>query len=152
MTASDSSIEAKGKVTVVSPAVDPNSTTVEVWVQAANLGERLRPGGTVKVFISAGTVAGALLVPVQALLPGAEGGTSVMIVAGDSIAHERKVQVGVREGDRAQIIGDIKPGEKVVIGGGVGLQDGAKVAVGKPEAEGAEGSTGPKDAKADKHE
>ncbi|MDQ6676562.1 MAG: efflux RND transporter periplasmic adaptor subunit, partial [Acidobacteriota bacterium] len=33
-----------GKVTVVSPAVDPSTTTVEVWVQAANPGERLRPG------------------------------------------------------------------------------------------------------------
>ena len=34
----DSSVEVDGKVTVVSPAVDPQSTTVEVWVQAAEPG------------------------------------------------------------------------------------------------------------------
>ena len=38
----------KGKVTVVSPALDPNSTTVEVWVQAANPGGRLRPGASAR--------------------------------------------------------------------------------------------------------
>ena len=36
--------EAAGTVTVVSPALDPQGTTVEVWVQAANPGEKLRPG------------------------------------------------------------------------------------------------------------
>ena len=34
----------KGKVTLVSPAVDPNSTTVEVWVQAPNPKESLQAG------------------------------------------------------------------------------------------------------------
>ena len=45
--------EAAGNVTVVSPALDPQGTTVEVWVQAANPGEKLRPGGTVRVTINA---------------------------------------------------------------------------------------------------
>ena len=44
-------VEAAGKVTIVSPAVDPQGTTLEVWVQAANPGEKLRPGGTVHVTI-----------------------------------------------------------------------------------------------------
>ncbi|MGH9569107.1 MAG: HlyD family secretion protein, partial [Candidatus Angelobacter sp.] len=35
-----------GTVTVVSPALDPNSTTVEIWVQAANPDQQLRPGVT----------------------------------------------------------------------------------------------------------
>ena len=29
-------VEVEGKVTLVSPALDPNSTTVEVWVEAPN--------------------------------------------------------------------------------------------------------------------
>ncbi len=45
--------ETPGKVTVVSPAVDPNTTTVQVWVQAANPGERLKPGSAVHVSITA---------------------------------------------------------------------------------------------------
>ena len=35
----------QGKVTLVSPALDPNSTTVEVWVQAPNPKGQLKPGG-----------------------------------------------------------------------------------------------------------
>ena len=39
----------EGKITVVSPALDPNSTTVEVWVQIKNPDQRLKPGTSVQV-------------------------------------------------------------------------------------------------------
>src|SRR5579872_6796487 len=44
ITPADGSEAVPGKVIVVSPAVDANTTTVQVWVQAVNPGERLRPG------------------------------------------------------------------------------------------------------------
>ena len=44
-----------GKVTLVSPALDAASTTVEVWVQAANA-DRLKPGASVRVELVAKTV------------------------------------------------------------------------------------------------
>ena len=69
-----------GKVTVVSPAVDPNTTTVEVWVQAENPGERLRPGGTVRVAIIAETIQNTMVVPAAALLNSDEGGQQVMVI------------------------------------------------------------------------
>src|SRR5215469_629976 len=53
----------KGKVTVISPALDPNSTTVEVWVQAANSKQRLRPGTSVHLSMLAKTLKDALVVP-----------------------------------------------------------------------------------------
>jgi HlyD family secretion protein len=123
----DSSNEVVGKVTVVSPAVDPQSTTVEIWVQATNPGERLRPGGTVHVTIRAETIPDSNVVPVAALLPSAEGGTTVMVVGADNVAHQRKVEVGVRTAEVAQLVSGVKPGDQVVISGGVGLEDGAKV-------------------------
>ena len=123
----DSSVEVDGKVTVVSPAVDPQSTTVEVWVQAANPGERLRPGSTVRVTIMAGAVPDAVVVPLEALLPGQAGGSAVTVVGADSIAHEHKVETGVRGPDKVQILSGVAAGERVVTVGGVGLQDGAKV-------------------------
>ena len=56
-----------------------------------------------------------------------------MIVAGkDSVAHEKKVQVGIREPDKVQILSGVAPGDQVVTVGGVGLQDGTKVQVEKP--------------------
>jgi len=132
VTQTDSSQEVSGKVIVVSPAVDPNTTTVQVWIQMANPGEKLKPGATVHASIVAETLTNVVVVPAAALLPSAEGDTVAMVVGADSMAHERKVEVGVREGDKAQILSGVKPGEKVVIAGGVGLEDGAKVRVEKP--------------------
>jgi HlyD family secretion protein len=124
-----------GKVTVVSPAVDPSTTTVEVWVQASNVGEKLKPGVTVKVLIDAGEVHNAIVVPATALLNSDEGGEKIMVAGVDSLAHERKVEVGVRAGDVAQILSGVKPGEQVITQGALGLDDKAKIEIAKPGAD-----------------
>jgi len=118
-----------GKVTVVSPAMDPNSTTAEVWVKANNPGEHLRPGETVHVSIVAETIENAIVVPSAAIVPSQDGSASVMTVGSDSIAHERKVKIGIRKSDVAQILEGVNPGEKVIVVGALGLQDTAKVRI-----------------------
>src|ERR1041385_3591709 len=57
-----------GKVSLISPALDPGSTTVEVWVQASNPDQQLRPGATARGRITAQPVPDALVVPASALL------------------------------------------------------------------------------------
>ncbi len=131
VTASGSAEGAPGKLIVVSPAVDPNSTTVQVWVEMANPGERLKPGTTVHVSIVAATIKEAVVVPGAALLPAADGGTQVMVVGVDAAAHARKIETGVRDGELVEVVKGLKPGEQVVTVGGLGLQDGAKVRVEK---------------------
>jgi len=127
ITQTDAQLQTAGKVTIVSPAVDPNSTTVEVWVEARNSGERLKPGATVRVDIHAERIKDAIVIPAGALLPSAEGGVQVLVVGSDSKVHEKKIEVGVREPDKVQILKGLSVGEKVVTVGGVGLEDGAKV-------------------------
>lgn len=121
--------DVTGKVTVVSPAVDPSSTTVEVWVQAPNPGERLKPGVTVNVAINAALIKDALVVPSSAILSLEEGGEKVMVVGSDSLAHEKKIKVGVKEGDKVQLLEGVNEGDKVITSGGLGLEDKAKVKV-----------------------
>lgn len=124
-----------GKVTVVSPAVDANTTTVQIWVQAVNTGERLKPGGAVRLSIKAETLQNAILVPASAILSSPEGGGDMVVVVGaDSLAHQRKVVVGVRQGDNVQIASGINEGEQVITQGGLGLDDNAKVIVRKAGA------------------
>lgn len=124
------------KVTVVSPALDPNSTTVEVWVQAANPGDRLRPGATVQVAITAEHIPDALLVPAGALLPAAESGRNmVMVVGADESAHQTPVTVGVRQEKQVQILSGLQPGQQVITQGAYGLPDGTKVQVDNQPAE-----------------
>jgi multidrug efflux pump subunit AcrA (membrane-fusion protein) len=119
--------EAKGKVTVISPAINANSTTVEVWVEAANPQALLKPGGTVRVEIEAETVPDAVVVPLSALINTKEGELVVLVAGDDSAAHEHKVETGIRTEDKVQIVKGLKAGEKVIVTGGVGLEDGAKI-------------------------
>ena len=114
---------------MVSPATDPNSTTVQVWMQIDNPGERLKPGTRVHAAIATEVYKAATVVPVAAILPGEEGGTAVLTVSSDSVAHKRTVTLGVREGSQVQILSGVNPGEEVVIVGGMGVDDKAKVKV-----------------------
>jgi len=132
VTVSGGSREAHGKVTVVSPATDPGSTTVQVWVRVDNPGGLLKPGTAVVASIVAATIRDAAVVPVAALLPGAEGGVALMTVGADSKARRKAVKTGVRDGDNVQILEGVSAGEQVVVVGGVGLEDGAKVRIEKP--------------------
>ncbi|MEO8255820.1 MAG: efflux RND transporter periplasmic adaptor subunit [Acidobacteriota bacterium] len=138
LTPVDGSAAVAGTVTIVSPAIDPNSTTVQVWVQAANPGARLRVGASVHAAIVAATIEGATVVPKAAILPAEEGGSMVITVDETATANHARVQTGVREGDLVQVLMElqpdatiegVQPGERVVIVGGLGLEDGAKVRV-----------------------
>jgi HlyD family secretion protein len=106
--------DIKGKVTMVSPAVDPNSTTVEVWVQAANPKGSLRPGSSVKVAMVAETVPQAVVIPAAALLTAPDGVTSVITLDSDNIPHKSKVKVGIRDGQSVQVTEGLQGGERLV--------------------------------------
>ena len=124
-----------GKVTVVSPALDIGSTTVEVWVQAKNPGEHLKPGTSAQVSMIARSVADALAVPAAALLTAPDGTTSVMVAgrceksrnANDQCAHQKAVKAGIREADRVQIVEGLQAGDRVVATGAYGLPDNSKI-------------------------
>ncbi len=104
-------------VSMVSPALDPNSTTVEVWAEAANPGDRLKPGSSVRVGFVARTVKDALMVPAAALLTAADGTTSVIVVGADAKPQQKTVKVGIRQDGNLQIIGGLQEGERVVTQG-----------------------------------
>ena len=141
----------EGKVTLVSPALDPGSTTIEVWVEAKKANPNLRPGITVQVAMVAKTVKEAVVVPAAAVYKNPEGNGNYVLVAGaDEKAHVKPVQVGIRNGEDAQIASGINPGDPVITSGGYAVPDGTKIKVEKPEApEKAEGDKAGAD-KADK--
>jgi multidrug efflux pump subunit AcrA (membrane-fusion protein) len=135
----------EGKVILVSPALDPNSTTVEVWVQAKNPKQTLKPGSSVRLSMVAAEVPDALVVPAPALLTGADGATTVMVIGDDQHAHQQAVKVGIRQDDKVQITEGLKEGQRVVTEGAYGLPDNANVAIEEPaqaEKEGEKPATG----------
>jgi multidrug efflux system membrane fusion protein len=94
-----------------------------------NPGERLKPGTSVHAAIVTEELKDATVVPSAAILPGEEGGAAVLIVTPDSTAHKKIVTVGIREGDQVQIVSGASPGEQVIVVGGIGVDDGAKVKI-----------------------
>ncbi len=128
-------IEVAGKVTIVSPALDPNSTTVEVWVEAPNGDGRLRPGTNVALEMVAQTVNDAVVVPESAVLKTPEGATSVMVIR-DGHAQTVEVETGIRDGDQVQIAKGLSGGETVIVRGSYALPDKTKVKI--AEAQGGE--------------
>lgn len=124
-----------GKVTLVSPALDPNSTTVEVWVETKNPHQVLKPGSSVRVSMVSEAVPDALVVPAAAVLTGTDGATTVMVIGSDQHVHQTAVKVGIKQEDNVQILEGLKEGQTVVASGAYGLPDNSKVSVGTKEKE-----------------
>jgi HlyD family secretion protein len=121
------------KITVVSPATDTNSTTVEIWAQAWNGKNQLRPGTTAQLSITTQTIEDALIVPTSAIVKQPEGeGVAVMIAGRDNHAHLQAVQTGIRSSDETQILSGVKAGQQVVTTGAYGLPDNAQVKIEQP--------------------
>ena len=124
---SPGSSPSEAKVTLVSPATDPNSTTVEVWVEAPNKEGALRPGMAAQLEIVARTVPNAIAVPSTAVLKTAEGATAVMVVGKDERAHQTSVELGVQSGNNVQVTKGLGGGETVIASGAYGLPDNTRV-------------------------
>jgi RND family efflux transporter MFP subunit len=121
------------KITVVSPTVDANSTTIEIWAEADNREGKLHPGSSAHLSIAVAKIPDAVVVPSESVLTSGEGKTSVMVVDKDSIAHKKEVKAGIREGNLTQIVGGLTPGDTVVASGAYGLPDGTQIQVASPE-------------------
>ena len=123
----------QAQVTLVGRSADPLSHSVELWVSLPNPGGELRTNGTARVIVASGSVPDAVVVPTAAVTldaTNASAGT-VMVVDGQSVAHEVHVTTGAHTRDRTQIRSGLRGGEMVVIEGNYGLPDGTRVEVTK---------------------
>ena len=132
-----------GKVSLISPALDAGSTTVEVWVRLENKAGALKVGTPVKVSITGRTEAKALKIPLKAVQTGQDGAKSVMVVGSDGLAHKKAVTLGIADGDDVQVLTGVDEADQVITGGAYVMDDGTKVKVGaaddaKPDAGGGE--------------
>jgi len=123
------------KVSLVSPALDPGSTTVEVWLRVDNKAGKYKAGTPVHTSITGRSVPKAIKIPLSAVLTGQDGSKSVMVVGPDDIAHKRAIQLGISDGEDVQVSEGLAGTEEVVTTGAYGLDDGTKVKIGKPDAE-----------------
>jgi len=122
----------KARVSLVSPALDPGSTTIEVWVEASKPDPALKPGMSVEVSMTAKTVKEALVVPTPAIFKNSLGQDYVLLAGSDGHAHLKTVQLGVRNADFAQIVSGVIPGDPVISSGGYALPDNTQIKIEAP--------------------
>lgn len=121
-------------ISLISPALDPGSTTVEVWLKLPNPDGRYKVGTPVHATLHGFTIPNAVLLPPSAILPSEEGGaTDVLVIQPDSTAKKVEVKIGLRTADKVQILSGVTPSDLVITEGGYGLDDGSKVKVGAPD-------------------
>jgi multidrug efflux pump subunit AcrA (membrane-fusion protein) len=123
------------KISMIAPALDPGSTTVEVWLKIDNKSGTLKAGTPVKVSMPGRTVTGTMKIPLAAVMTADDGSKFVMVIGDQSKAQRMKVNLGVTDGTDVQVLGGIDPTGQVITGGGYGLDPGTKVKIGAAEEE-----------------
>ena len=125
------------KVSLVSPALDPGSTTVEIWLRLENRDGAFKVGTPVRASIVGSQAPDALIIPASALQTAQDGSKSVMVVAPDGTAQSKPVTVGLQDNGNAQILSGLATSDMVITTGGYALETGTKVTVGPAGDEGA---------------
>lgn len=131
-----------GRVTLVSPALDPGSTTIEVWVEAKKPNSALKPGMTVQLSITGRSAKDALVVPAPAVFKNDDGADYVAVATQDNHAQLKTVQTGIRAADSVQITNGLKEGESVITAGGYSLPDKTQIKIEAAQAVHGEKSSG----------
>jgi len=102
----------------------------------------LVPGMFGRVQLILESVRDAIVVPVHAVVV-TPTGASVVFVAMDGKASQRKVQTGIEEGGRVQIVSGLNPGDKLIVSGHEKLKDGMHIRLpGAPGDGQSKGKTG----------
>ncbi len=139
--------EIPAKITLISPALDAGSTTIEVWVRVENPKNALKAGTPVQVIMTGREVPNALMVPTAAILSSAGGAESaagkyVMVIGADSMLKKQPVTVGIQTAEQTQILSGVTAKDTVATTGGYGLDEGTKVKIGAPDKGGDDKAAG----------
>ena len=125
-------------ISLISPALDPGSTTVEIWLKIDNRSGELKVGTPVKAAITGRTAADALTIPANAVQTADDGSKFVMVVGADGKAQKKPVTLGIVNQEDAQVTSGLTTADNVITVGAYALDPGTKVEVKAPGAEDAD--------------
>jgi membrane fusion protein, heavy metal efflux system len=111
-----------GKISFISPALDPTTRTLQARIVVENPGERLKNNMYVTATVNAGSTKNAIAVPDASVLRDDENQPFVYVTTGSNQFGRRSVDIGPSEDGQTQITKGLTPGDKVVGNGAVFLQ------------------------------
>ena len=111
------------RLAAVAPGVDSLTNAGEVVIRVSNPDGRLLAGAGATGRVLIGLEPQALVVPDSSLVLTGDS-SAVFVIGADSIAHQRVVTTGVRQGGRVAVQGPLAPGDRVVTTGALAFRTG----------------------------
>jgi cobalt-zinc-cadmium efflux system membrane fusion protein len=111
-----------GRISYVSPALDPNTRTLQARIVVDNPGGKLKRDMYCTVTVTAGSISNAIAVPDSSILRDDNNQPFVYVAIGANQFGRRDVEIGQSENGQTQILKGISVGERVVGDGSLFLQ------------------------------
>ena len=115
-------VELPGTVDNIAAVVNPDTRAVAARIVVANSGDVLRKQMYVRVRIQLRQAGQGLLMPVSAMLRDDENLPFAYVVQHDGSFARRHVTLGPRNGDQYEVSDGLKPGDRIVVDGGLFVQ------------------------------
>jgi multidrug efflux system membrane fusion protein len=132
----------EGRVALVDNQINQTTGTLRLKAIFPNPGHLMWPNQFVRVRGEVSEMKDAIVVPAAVVQRG-PGGAFAYVVKDDQTVENRPIQVGLIQGDEAQIDRGLKVGDLVVTDGQYKLRPGARVSVKQPEGTEKAGTRGP---------
>jgi RND family efflux transporter MFP subunit len=137
---------ASGSVARISPQLNETTGLGEVVIAVTQTGPFIHQGVLAESIINVQTHPNAVVIPRTALVENVqtliepesntiqlERSYAVFVIENDTTAVRRKLELGLQQGDRVEILDGLNEGDRVVITGQSSLEDSAKVQISDPE-------------------
>jgi membrane fusion protein (multidrug efflux system) len=117
----------EGKVTQISPALDPTSRMFKIKIEASNPDLLLKPGMFVRADIIVQEKADVIVIPKDIILD--RRGRKTVYVVQRGIALERRLELGIETRDSVEVTEGLNPDDSLIIEGFETLRNRSRVKV-----------------------
>lgn len=143
-----SAYPVEGQLRFTDVTIDPSTGSQAIRVRFPNPNGLLLPNMFVRAELIEGTQQNGILVPQRAVARDERGNATVMVVGANNKAEQRKIETNRAVGDAWLVTGGVKPGDRIIMEGGMTLRPGMPVSpypfgTRPPAPAGAPGQAGP---------
>ena len=117
----------QGTITFIAFKADSKTKTFRTSVAVDNAKRDIRAGMIARVALIRRDITDAMVAPLSALVD--KSGERLVFVEKDGVARARKISIGVIERDRIQITKGLTAGDRLIVSGQNGLEEGMRVQV-----------------------
>jgi len=117
----------EGKVTQISPALDPTSRMFKIKIEASNPDLLLKPGMFVRADIVVQEKADVIVIPKDIIME--RRGRKTVYVVQRGFALERRLELGIESSDSVEVIEGLEPADSLIIEGFETLRNRSRVKV-----------------------